>query len=219
MKEELPFSDEGGDERRLALEKETGVSIRLLRTGVGKVNAASAVTEALVREPANAVIVVGTAGALSQRAHKNWCVVITRANQHDVDVRALTHLQLKRGDIPFEKTSTWIADASLRNALFVAVLNRDGAGRQGGIISGDRFLADAQEAERLEELFFADVVDMETAAVAQACLRLNTVWASFRVVSDAANGQAPADFVAAVANVAQRIEGIVAEGMRNWGKI
>jgi adenosylhomocysteine nucleosidase len=63
------------------------------------------------------------------------------------------------------------------------------------IVSGDRFVSSAAEAQRLQqELPEALAVDMESAAMAQVCADFGRPLAVLRTVSDRADAQAHVDF-------------------------
>lgn len=66
---------------------------------------------------------------------------------------------------------------------------------QGGIITGDRFVALASESDALRVSFpEAWAVDMETAAVAQVCHDHGVPYGAVRVISDRADEEAHVDF-------------------------
>ena len=54
----------------------------------------------------------------------------------------------------------------------------------GRILTGDQFISKKDEKKRLGEKFEALCVDMESAAVAQVCYRLNTDFLILRSISD-----------------------------------
>jgi adenosylhomocysteine nucleosidase len=57
-------------------------------------------------------------------------------------------------------------------------------------------MENADHGERLHKALRGDIVDMETAAVAQAASRMDIPWAAIKAVSDYANGNSAGDFQA-----------------------
>ena len=64
------------------------------------------------------------------------------------------------------------------------------------IASGDAFIECPDHARFLSEGLAADVVDMETGALAQFCLRVGTPWAGIKATTDEANTEGTGDFMA-----------------------
>lgn len=158
--------------------------------GVGKVNAALAVAHRSGELYAG-VLIVGTAGAVDSSLDIGDVVIAADTLYHDVDVTALG---FELGQIPFTDRWCWESSYPLR-ALAVAVARAlDVDVHVGRIITGDRFVADRAEVARLGELFEASCLEMETAAVAQACERYGLPWLGVRVISDKADGSASVDF-------------------------
>jgi adenosylhomocysteine nucleosidase len=115
-------------------------SLPVLITGMGKVNAATALATVLGRSPAPAVVVnLGTAGAL--RPRRSGTFEIGTVIQHDLDTDVLRTLTGQTYGAPLR-----LAD--------------------GGpvLATGDAFVADESARRRLAE--HADLVDMEGYAVA-----------------------------------------------------
>ena len=65
----------------------------------------------------------------------------------------------------------------------------------GRAASGDRIVTDAELAEKIRTGFKADCVDIETAAVCQACLKLRIPHAVVRILSDYSNKRAHIDYL------------------------
>ena len=64
------------------------------------------------------------------------------------------------------------------------------------IITSDCFVESAEHGNRLHKALSGDIVDMETAAVAQAAARMDVPWAAIKATSDDANGDSAGDFQA-----------------------
>jgi adenosylhomocysteine nucleosidase len=64
-------------------------------------------------------------------------------------------------------------------------------------------MENADHGERLHKALSGDIVDMETAAVAQAAARMDIPWAAIKAVSDDANGNSAGDFQANLKHAAR----------------
>lgn len=163
----LPLESQGVFER---------ANVPVLYSGVGKVNAAHALTRKLAeyRHAALAppqVINFGTAG--SQR-HKTGALIECRAFvQRDMDV---TGLGVPLGVTPFE---------DLPSTLEVPVLFGDLT--QGVCGSGDSFVMIAAALD-------CDVVDMEAYALAKVCRLERTAFTAVKYVTDGADHAAGTDW-------------------------
>ncbi len=141
----------------------------VLFTGVGKINAAIALTRALATTPISLVINFGTAGAIApglEGLHE-----IATVLQHDMIAEPLA----PRGKTPFDSCPGTID-----------------SGRTGIVCAtGDRFVtsADPWLIERK-----VDVVDMELFAIAAVCREFKVPWRAFKYVSDKADGDAANDW-------------------------
>jgi adenosylhomocysteine nucleosidase len=135
----------------------------VLVTGVGKVNAAIAVTSILAESSPSRVVNLGTAGALHDgMAGTN---VIGSVWQHDLDDAALFALAgLHFGE------AMQLADTGAR------------------LVTGDRFVSDDVMRARLAQQ--ADLVDMEGYAVARAALAAGVPVTLVKQVSDSADSGA-----------------------------
>lgn len=135
-------------------------------TGIGKVAAAVAVTEALAAYPAGArplVVNIGTAGAL--HAHHGGLFVPSTAINHDISSEILRSLGHPVRDV-------------------LAVPDGDGT----VLATGDAFVSDAEVRDALAAR--ADLVDMEGFAIAFAAARLGAACRLVKHVSDHADESA-----------------------------
>ncbi|MDS1270996.1 nucleosidase [Lipingzhangella sp. LS1_29] len=141
----------------------------VLVTGVGKVNAATAVaTMALgsTSRPAG-LVNLGTAGAL--RAQAGGTHEVGTVRQHDLDDETLYALTGRRFAPPIQLTEQDVC-----------------------LATGDAFVADPQTRSRLAAI--ADLVDMEAYAVAVAARQLQLPVRVVKHVSDAADDTAAASW-------------------------
>jgi len=139
---------------------QTELGIEWVTCGVGKVNAAMTTMEHI---QAPYILAVGMAG--SNTVPVGTVVVGTQYYQHDMDVTALGFV---KGQIPFEKQSTWPAS----EMLLKSTRNQKNL-RFEPISSGDQFMTKP-----------IGVVDMESAAIAQVCFRYQVPFMAVRIISD-----------------------------------
>lgn len=178
-----------------------GHDVVLARSGVGKVNAALT-TAALVVAGVDAVLFTGVAGGAAPGVRVGDVVVATDLVQHDIDVTALGH---QPGEL-LGQPLAWacdtrlfaVADAASRQAV------GDASVHAGRIASGDQFIASEADVERLHRQFGCLAVEMEGAAVAQACVRLGLPFVVVRSISDEAGSSAHVDFPAFLTMAAPR---------------
>lgn len=179
--------------------------ILLIRSGVGKVNAAIAAMDA-IHDGATCIAVAGVAGSIDPLFRLGDVVIAKSAIQHDIDVTALG---FKATDIPFADTSRWNASLTLVQDICKAARSIRVPTRIGRILSGDRFIANREYGKDLHLRLGGCCVDMETAAVAQTCHRKHIPWVAIRTISDDANEQSPIDFPAFLASSAEKTAQII----------
>ncbi len=170
-----------------ALENEAGqhfadLKEQLLFTGVGKLNAAYALANAVSRHRPDIVINLGTAG--SGKVKTGSVVCATRFIQHDMDV---TPLGFKPGETPFDPTP-----ALLENGRAVEGLETVTCG------SGDRFVVGDAPAG-------CDILEMEAYALAKVCLLENIPFIALKYISDGADGAAAVDWPTALDNAGRAL--------------
>jgi adenosylhomocysteine nucleosidase len=169
-----------------------GREISVVCSGVGKVNAGVAATVLALRYGVDLLLVVGTAGKLSAIAGD--CFVITEAVQGDYGAQ-------RSGEFVHYTAGSWpIGAAEVVN--FSAEPLPDVGLPSARIVSGDAFVECADHGAGLRDRLGGDLVDMETAAVAQAAGRLGLPWAAIKATTDDANGESAEDFSANLARAA-----------------
>ncbi|NGZ73976.1 5'-methylthioadenosine/adenosylhomocysteine nucleosidase [Saccharibacillus alkalitolerans] len=190
-----------------------GHEVVVCRCGVGKVNAAAAVQVLVSEFRAHALIFTGVAGALHPELEIGDIVVSSESMQHDMDA---SPLGFAPGVIPFQEEWLFPADRKLVALAEAACEKERVRFRVGRILSGDRFVADRNEVQRLRGEFDGLCTEMEGAAVAQVC-RLNGLpHVVIRSMSDKANGEAPASFADFTAAASARSFAIVAGMLASW---
>lgn len=147
--------------------------VRVIYTGVGKINAASAATLALLTLHPDLVINYGTAGKIKETLR--GLVEVSVVIQRDMMAMPLA----PRGRTPFAPELD---------------LLRSG---QAGVVcgTGDSFVT-SSDPWLIENNI--DIVDMELFAVAQVCRRHGLPWRAFKFITDDANDLAHQDWTANV---------------------
>ena len=207
-----------------------GVDVVCALCGIGKVAAATTTAALIERLGATAIVFTGVAGGLGAGVQVGDVVVARSFLQHDMDASPI----FPRWQMPGYGRTVLDADMALTARLAQAtqlVLTRwegselngarvhgarmhgarmHGASmHQGLVASGDRFVSTHVESQRLrQELQTAGhtvlAVEMEGAAVAQACLDYGVPFAAMRTISDRADDSAHVDFATFVRDVASR---------------
>lgn len=188
-----------------------GRRVVLVRSGIGKV-AAATTAALLAAEFAPAMLLfTGVAGGLGEGVRVGDVVLARALLQHDMDASPL----FPRFEVPLTGRARFGVDAALADRVAAAtaaclreVQREVGAEHlaafgitqprlhQGLVVSGDRFVATAAESTALREaLPDALAVEMEGAAVAQVCADFGLPLAVLRVVSDRADDSAHVDFL------------------------
>jgi adenosylhomocysteine nucleosidase len=169
-----------------------GREIAVVHSGIGKVNASVAATVLTLRYEVDLLLVVGTAGKLS--AIPGDCFMITEAVQGDYGA------QRSREFVHYTAGSWPIGPAEIVH--FAAHPLPDVGIPSARIVSGDAFVECPDHSAGLRDRLGGDLVDMETAAVAQAAGRLGLPWAAIKAATDDANGESAGDFNANLARAA-----------------
>lgn len=173
--------------------KLNGRDVVVVRSGIGKVNAAMCTQILAAVFHVAAVINTGIAGSLRNEINIGDVVLSTDALQHDVDA---TGFGYKPGVIPRMKTSVFEADGGLRRLAHEACKRAipDIGVHDGRVVSGDQFISDKAVKARLIELFDGCCTEMEGAAIAQAAYLNGIPFLIIRAISDKADDSATMDY-------------------------
>ncbi len=195
------FSAEALPERRetpfgaASLGEVTGKQIHLLCSGIGKVNAAGAASWLAREIGAELLMVVGTAGRIS--GIDGDCFYLHEALQSDYGAqRGSGFVHYRAGSWPIGPND-WTP--------FHSMPQPSGLGLpQAMIATADAFIEHAGRSAYLRDELQADLVDMETGAIAQLADRLGLPWAAIKAATDDADGASAGDFEANLKAAAQR---------------
>ncbi|MGM0471266.1 MAG: 5'-methylthioadenosine/adenosylhomocysteine nucleosidase [Bacillota bacterium] len=173
-----------------------GEDVVLVKSGIGKVNAALCTQILIDRFGVEQIIFTGVAGAVSSQLDVGDIVISQDAVQHDLDASALGH---QLGEVPNLDQIAFPADDQLVKLAVAAGEQLEAADDQikivvGRVLSGDQFIADHEEVDWLRETFAGDCAEMEGAAVGQACFLNQVPFVIIRSISDKADSSAEVDY-------------------------
>ncbi len=160
-----------------------GKEVVLLKSGIGKVNAAMGTTIMMERFSPNAIINTGSAGGFHAELAVGDLVISSEVVHHDVDVTAFDYAY---GQVP-GSPATYEASKELVEYTANAVKEADIDYKIGLIATGDSFMEDKAKVEEAQENF-PDMIaaEMEAAAIAQVCHQYGTPFVVIRALSDIA---------------------------------
>ena len=169
-----------------------GKEVVLLKSGIGKVNAAMATT--ILHEPyqPTAVINTGSAGGLDTSLSIGDIVISDRVVHHDVDVTAFDY---QYGQIP-SMPLYFESDQNLINIVEKTIQSINQVNcKQGLIATGDSFIQKPEVVQKIREQF-PDVIaaEMEAVAIAQVCHQYQTPFVVIRALSDIAGKESAQSF-------------------------
>lgn len=165
----------------------------VVRSGIGKVNAAIC-TQILVDDfHISAVINTGIAGSLRAEINIGDIVLSTDALEHDMEATAFGY---PVGQIPRMDTLAFEADKKLIELAkeCCAKVNPDIQTFTGRVVSGDQFIANKEKKEWLIENFAGYCTEMEGAAIAHCAYLNNIPFLVIRAISDKADDSAEMDY-------------------------
>lgn len=161
--------------------KIAGCDIVLLKSGIGKVAAATGTTLLLSRFTVDMVINTGSAGGTDPRLNIGDVVISTQAIYHDVDLTPFGYEPGQMADCPV----TFPADNNLRVIAKNIIKNQNINFVEGIIASGDSFINGEAALTRIKKNFPETVaVEMEAAAIAHVCWMVGMPFIVVRAISD-----------------------------------
>lgn len=165
----------------------------VVRSGIGKVNAAVCTQILADKYGVDCVINTGVAGSLKNEINIGDVVVSSDAVQHDMDA---TGFGYEKGVIPRMPVSVFVADRKLIDAAKAACAEAvpEIGVFEGRVVSGDQFVTDKETKNRISDTFHAYCTEMEGAAIAQAAYLNNIPFLVIRAISDKADDSASMDY-------------------------
>ncbi|MFD2446149.1 5'-methylthioadenosine/S-adenosylhomocysteine nucleosidase [Bacillus sp. CGMCC 1.16607] len=172
--------------------KMSGADVILLRSGIGKVNAAMSTTILLEKFRPDVVINTGSAGGFNPELNVGDVVISSDVRHHDVDVTAFGY---EYGQVP-QLPAAFQADEKLvQIAVKAAEEINDIQVVKGLIATGDSFMHDPIRVENVRGKFTdLQAVEMEAAAIAQVSHQFQIPFVIIRSLSDIAGKESDVSF-------------------------
>ena len=186
----------------------------VVKSGVGKVNAARTTQILIDKLDVKSVINVGSAGALNPVLNIGDIVIAEKLIQHDFDITAFDH---NKGYI------TGVGDYIYSDSQLVKKLQNIANNMEnktykiitGVIASGDIFCTEVTMKNKIYSKFNAECVEMEGAAIAQVCYLDKIPFVVIRSISDSPNGNNAMVFDEFVQLASKRCADILKEFFKN----
>lgn len=172
-----------------------GKDVVVVRSGIGKVNAAMCTQILADVYKVEGVINTGIAGSLKADIDIGDIVLSSDAVQHDMDATSFGYAV---GQIPRVDTFAFKADDKLVQLAkeCCARVNPDIHTFVGRVVTGDQFVSDKDKKQWLTDTFSGYCTEMEGAAIAQACYLNSIPFLIVRAISDKADDSATVDYPA-----------------------
>ncbi|WP_018659490.1 5'-methylthioadenosine/adenosylhomocysteine nucleosidase [Allofustis seminis] len=169
----------------------SGISVTLVQSGIGKVNAAMATTLLIEHFTCQVILNTGSAGGIDDSLSIQDLVIADDLTYQDADNRVFGYVY---GQIP-QMPATYPVDEKWLNTLKATAAMQKFNVKVGQVVTGDSFVASSKHIATIKKhLPQALVTEMEGAAVAQVCYQFQVPALVVRCVSDVANQEASVDF-------------------------
>ena len=160
----------------------------LVKSGIGMVNA-SIITTLLIKEfDVNKILFSGVAGSLNKNINVGDIVIadslveyMFNAIEFGYEIRQIPRME--NSVFKSENLLNKIRDILKKDSIFY-----------GKILSGDKFVSNLEEKEKIGKKFDALAVDMESAAVAHCAYILGVEFAIIRSISDSLNSDSVMEY-------------------------
>ncbi|MCB5933563.1 5'-methylthioadenosine/S-adenosylhomocysteine nucleosidase [Caldibacillus thermoamylovorans] len=169
-----------------------GKDVVLLKSGIGKVNAAMSTTILIERYHPDLIINTGSAGGLNPELNVGDLVISHDVCHHDVDATVFGYAY---GQVP-QMPAAYQADERLIQVAEEAARSLEGIQvKKGRIASGDSFMSDPDRVQMVAEKFPGlQAVEMEAAAIAQVAYQYGLPFVIIRALSDIAGKESDLSF-------------------------
>ena len=196
-----------------AVGKLRGKKVVLCKCGVGKVNAAVCTQTMLLTWPVRLVINSGVAGALRQPLEIGDICVATDLVQHDVDTTAVGDPVgfVSTVNQTYFRCAEWAVEGILKASREVEGIRA----MSGRIASGDQFITNQNEKDRIVRQFQAYACEMEGGAIAQTCFINGVDCAVIRAISDSSSGQHQMEYMEFMPMAARNSSNVVLKFLEN----
>ena len=156
----------------------------VVRSGIGKVNAARCTQALCDRFAPDVIINTGVAGSLRDDLHICDVVVSSDLVQHDMDARGFGY---PLGEVPQLGMAYFEADGRLVQATLDAARALGMKASVGRVASGDQFIDDEASKQLIVDRYDASCCEMEGAAIAQVACLNKVPFVVVRAISDNAD--------------------------------
>ncbi len=155
-----------------------------VKCGVGKVNSAHICQVMIDNFNVELVVNIGSAGGVDKRLKVGDVVIADKLFQHDFDI---TPFGRELGEIDnigkFIETDKKLLEIFKDKNVFI-----------GGIASGDKFIHEKEEKDKIRDTFNVMCVEMEGASIAQVCFLDKVKFLVIRSITDTLEGNSKVDF-------------------------
>lgn len=168
-----------------------GKRVVVARCGVGKVFAAICAEAMIIKYQPSLIVNSGVGGALDKKLRPLDIVFADRLVQHDMDTSPLgdpVGLISNINRVYFE------TDTRALTLLESAAAELDINYLVGTIATGDKFIVEKSDKDRITSLFGASACEMEGGAIAHTAFVNKTPFMAIRAISDSADGEACMDY-------------------------
>lgn len=170
-----------------------GAAVVVVRSGIGKVNAALCVQILADVFEVTHIINTGVAGSLNAKLDIGDILVSRDALHHDMDV---TIFGYQLGAVPQLGFREFAADVRLTELAIASSqkVNPDIHTLAGRVVSGDQFISTKEVKNKLIEVFQGDCAEMEGASIAHGAYLNQIPFVIIRAISDKADDSAEMDY-------------------------
>lgn len=188
----------------------SGVPVVIVRSGVGKVNAALCTQILADLFQVSHIINTGISGSLNAKLDIGDILISKDALHHDVDA---TIFGYKPGEVPQLGLREFPADEKLAGLAKEVCerVNPDIHAVLGRVLSGDQFISGDAVKEKLIREYQGDCVEMEGAAIAHSAYLNGIPFVIIRAISDKADNSAQTDYPVFEAAAAKHSAALVKE--------
>ncbi len=158
----------------------------LVKSGIGKVNAARTAQIMINKYDLQYVINIGAGGSINPLLNIGDVLIGKNVIQHDFDITAFGH---SKGYITGvgDRVECTMELVEEFKQMIESMPERNYKMKIGTIATGDIFCTEFWMKDKIRAKFDADVVDMECGAIAQVCYLDNIPFAAIRAISDIPN--------------------------------
>lgn len=186
-----------------------GLDVVVVQCGVGKVNAALCVQALCDCYGVTHIVNTGVAGSLNAELDIGDFVVSKEAIYHDFDCSVINP-KYSVGQVPGMDVRAFPADEKLTQLAYAAANTVcPGHAHIGIVASGDQFVCNKEQKEKIIKNTNALCTEMEGAAISHAAYRNNVPVVVIRAISDKADDSAQMDYPTFEAIAAKRCAEVV----------